>query len=134
MRSVIQQSVVLPAPADELFAMYLAPEIHAAITGGPAEVSAAPGSPFAAWGGSLSGTMLAVVAPRLIVQSWRSENFSDEDEDSTLILTFTPAGAAGRIDLVHLDVPPQDFQGVTEGWPLYYWEPWRAYLESRAKG
>ena len=42
--------------------------------------------------------------------------FNDNDPDSTLILTFTPVGAEGRIDLVHLDVPIHDHQGVTEGW------------------
>lgn len=130
MRSVIRQSVVLPAPAEALFAMYLNPETHAAITGAPAEISAEPGTPFSAWDGGLSGTTLAVVAPRLIVQSWRSDNFAEDDPDSTLILTFTDEGAQGRIDLVHLDVPEQDFAGVEEGWTLYYWEPWRELLET----
>ncbi len=33
MRNVIRQSVVLPAPADRLFQMYLDPQTHGAITG-----------------------------------------------------------------------------------------------------
>jgi hypothetical protein len=72
--------------------------------------------------------MLTVVEPTLIVQSWRSTHFSDDDPDSTLILTFTPLGETGRIDLVHLDVPDQDYQGVIDGWEAYYWTPWRRYL------
>lgn len=131
MRSVITQSVVLAAPADELFNTYLDPDRHADLTGGPVTISAAPGSPFSAFGGSLSGSTLAVIAPLMIVQSWRSENFDDSDPDSTLILTFTPEGKHGRIDLVHLDVPPQDYDGVDEGWELYYWAPWRERLASR---
>ena len=131
MRSVIKQSVVLPAPADDLFKTYLDPASHADITGGPVFVSSKPGSVFSAFGGALSGTTVAVVAPRLIVQSWRSENFDDNDPDSTLILTFSPEGAHGRIDLVQIDVPPQDYDGVDEGWELYYWEPWRALLGAR---
>ena len=62
------------------------------------------------------------------MQSWRSTNFGSDDPDSTLILAFVPEGSNGRIDLVHLDVPPVDFQGVTEGWEKYYWTPWRRYL------
>lgn len=132
MRSIIQQSVVLPAPARSLYAMYLDPVVHAEITGAPVMIGAAAGVPFRAFEGSLSGSMLTVVEPALIVQSWRSVNFTEDDPDSTLILSFTPLatpdGEAGRIDLVHLDVPGQDYQGVTDGWETYYWTPWRRYL------
>jgi activator of HSP90 ATPase len=128
MRTIIQQSVILPAPAQSLYGMYLDPAIHAAITGAPVVIDTLAGSPFRAFEGNLSGTMLTIVEPVLIVQSWRSTHFNDEDPDSTLILTFTPLGEEGRIDLVHLDVPGQDYQGVVEGWEAYYWAPWRRYL------
>lgn len=131
MRSVIQQSVVLPAAAAALLEMYLDPAAHAAFTGWPVEIGPEPGAAFRAFGGQLSGTILAVVRPRLVVQSWRSTKFRAEDGDSTLILQFTPEGAgdeSGRVDLVHLDVPEHDYQDVIEGWQKYYWAPWRAHL------
>ena len=136
MRSVIHQSIVLPAAADALFTMYLDPAAHAAFTGWPVEIGPEPGAAFRAFGGQLSGMILAVVRPRLVVQSWRSTKFRDEDRDSTLILQFTPDGEdvanrSGRIDLVHLDVPEHDYLGVTEGWQKYYWTPWKTYLERR---
>jgi activator of HSP90 ATPase len=127
-RSVIKQSVVLSASAESLFATYMDPLRHAAITGGKAVISARPGSKFLAFDGTLWGTTLAVVAPRLIVQSWRSKKFHASDSDSTLILAFVPHGEEGRIDLVHLDVPRHDYDGVNEGWELYYWTPWKAHL------
>src|SRR5690349_25118487 len=114
MRSVIQQSVVLPAPAERLFEMYLDPSTHAAFTGFPVAIGSEPGSPFHAFNKQISGLILAVVRPRLIVQSWRSVKFDEADPDSALILAFTSDGAdvgKGRIDLVHLDVPGHDFDG-----------------------
>ncbi|MBZ5617230.1 MAG: SRPBCC domain-containing protein [Acidobacteriia bacterium] len=132
MRSLITQSVVLPAPAERLYATYLDPALHAAVTGALVTVSAEPGAPFRAFDGQISGTMLSAIAPRLIVQSWRSTNFRDADPDSTLILAFVPEGKNGRIDLIHIDVPEQDYQGVTEGWEKYYWAPWRRYLAQGA--
>lgn len=128
MRSIIQQSIVLPAPAPALFEMYLDPVRHAEITGGPVAIGSEPGALFEAFDGSLSGSILSVAAPTLIVQAWRSTNFYDEDADSILILSFVPLGEEGRIDLVHLDVPEQDYQGVIDGWEEYYWTPWRLYL------
>ena len=127
-RRVIKQTVSLPARAESLYTMYMDAALHAEITGGAAVVSASPGSAFSAFDGTLRGTTRAVVPPRLIVQAWRSKKFHDTDPDSTLILAFSADGDDGRIDLVHLDVPDHDYHGVNDGWEIYYWTPWRAYL------
>jgi uncharacterized protein YndB with AHSA1/START domain len=79
----------------------------------------------------LTGAILHVAPPHLIVQSWRSVKFHAEDPDSTLVLAFTPEDNQGRIDLVHLDVPEHDYEGVIAGWKKHYWEPWRDYLKSQ---
>src|ERR1019366_2026510 len=131
MRSLIKQSVVLPESAESLYATYVDPKLHSAMTGAPAEVGAEAGSRFSAFGGQLSGSMITVIAPRLIVQSWRSVNFKDSDPDSTLILTFVPEFNQGRIDLIHIDVPEQDYEGVSRGWDQYYWTPWKNYLAQK---
>jgi len=131
MRRLITQSVVLPAPAEELYATYLDPALHSAITGAPVTVDAGPGSRFQAFGGQISGATISVLVPRLIVQSWRSTNFGEDDPDSTLILSFVPEGRNGRIDLIHVDVPKQDYEGVRDGWEKYYWTPWKRYLAQK---
>ena len=134
MRTSIYKTVVLPAPASTLFDMYMDPEIHGAFTGALAKVSDEPGSPFEAFGGLLSGTMLQTVKPRLIVQSWRSVNFGEDDPDSTLIINFTPLeDDEGQIDLVHLDVPEGDYQGVSGGWESRYFTPWLEYLQNQSQ-
>ena len=131
MKRVITQSVVLPGPPENLYATYLDPVLHAAVTGAPVIVGAEPGAPFSAFHGRISGTTLSVVKPRLIVQSWCSVNFHHDDPDSTLILAFVSEGKDSRIDLIHIDVPEQDYQGVSEGWGKYYWEPWKRYLAQK---
>jgi activator of HSP90 ATPase len=130
MRNVIRHSVVLPASAEKLFEMYINPLTHQAITGASVDIGDKRGSKFKAFDGDLTGTTLEVIKPRLIIQSWRSVNFMAEDPDSTLILSFTSEGDEGRIDLVHLDVPEQDYDSVDQGWEKYYWTPWRTYLAS----
>ena len=131
MRRLITQSIVLPALAEELYATYLDPALHAAFTGSAVTVGSESGAPFRAFEGQISGTTLSVIAPRLIVQSWRSTNFLASDPDSTLILAFVPEGDHGRIELIHVDVPEQDYQGVSEGWEKYYWVPWKQYLAQK---
>jgi len=48
--------------------------------------------------------------------------------DAVLPLSFWPEGDAARIELVHINVPDEDFAGVSQGWEKYYWTPWRAHL------
>lgn len=132
MRSVIAQTIVLPAPAEALFEMYLDADEHEAITGAPVTIGRTIGAEFRAFEGALSGTILAVVTPILVVQSWRSTEFKPTDPDSTLILSFKPEKDSGLINLVHIDVPEHDYQGVVEGWENYYWTPWREYLARKA--
>src|ERR1700685_2930011 len=124
MAKLVKQSVTLPASAKALYAMYLDPKTHAAITGGKVTISAKPGSKFKAFGGALNGITLQTVPGRLVVQAWRSTPFKKSDIDSTLVMHLVPLGAnKARIDLMHVNVPAQDFKGVTEGWKKYYWQP-----------
>ena len=75
MPKTILQSVTLPAPAADLYRMYLDPRRHAAITGAPVRIGARPGTPFRAFNGALSGTILFTRPGRMIVQTWRSTGF-----------------------------------------------------------
>ncbi len=134
MPKIVKQSRTLPASAQRLYDMYLSPRGHKEITGMKATIGKAPGSPFSAFNGALSGKILYTVPRRLIVQSWRSTAFGKRDIDSTLVLTFTPKGRSStRVDLVHVNVADRDYQGVSEGWPKYYWKPWRKALRRPTK-
>ncbi len=124
----VQQSVVLPASARQLYEMYLDPDVHGAFAGSQVTISAEPGSEFRAFDGVLTGHMIATVPGRLIVQAWRSALFYDDDPDSTLVLTFTDEADQARIYLVHVNVPNHDYDDVQAGWHKYYWDPWRQYL------
>jgi activator of HSP90 ATPase len=128
MARTIFQAVLLSAPPGELYAQYLNPRTHRVITGAPAKIGARRGAAFSAFGGTLTGRIMQLVPKRLIVQSWRASHWSREDLDSTLILSFHAQGRGGRIELVHANVPEHDFAGVSEGWHIYYWIPWRSYL------
>ena len=100
--------------------MFVSAELHGAFTGSPVTIGEKPGSQFSAFDGALSGTILETVAPRLVVQSWRSVSFKESDPDSTLILQFSDHEQGGLVDLIHLDVPDHDVEGVTKGWDNYY--------------
>jgi hypothetical protein len=37
----------------------------------------------------------------------------------------------GDLLLTQVNVPDNDFAGVSHGWENFYWTPWRTYLEGR---
>lgn len=129
MTKPIVQGVKFKAPPQELFALFTDSKKHSAATGVKASVSSKAGAKWTAFDGMLSGKNLAVVPGRMIVQAWRASHWKESDFDSVLILNFSPAPGGGKIDLVHVGVPQHDHKGVTNGWPKYYWKPWKAYLK-----
>ncbi len=126
-KNVILAASLVTAP-DKLFDMYLDARSHSKITGAPAVVEPRVGAAFYAFGEMLSGTILHVDPKRLIVQTWRSKNWLADAINSVLVLTFLPQQNGARIELVQVNVPEDDFAGVSQGWENYYWAPWRAYL------
>jgi activator of HSP90 ATPase len=129
MTKPIVQSVTFKASPEELFAIFTDSKKHSAATGAKASVSAKAGAKWSAFDGMISGKNLVVVPGAMIVQAWRASHWKDSDLDSILVVNFSSAPGGGKIDLVHVGVPQHDHQGVTKGWPSYYWVPWKAYLK-----
>lgn len=109
MNRIIILAASFPAPPERLYEMYLDPWAHAEITGQSVTIAATPGAPFSAFGRILTGSMLHVEPKRLIVQRWRSGNWPASASYSVLVLSFVPNAAGGRIELVHVGVPEEEF-------------------------
>jgi activator of HSP90 ATPase len=100
----------------------------AEFTGLPVTIEPRAGGVFRAFDGMLSGTILHVEPKSLIVQTWRSVNWPLTAMNSVLTLSFWSEKDGARIELVHVNVPEEDFAGVSRGWEKYYWTPWHHYL------
>jgi activator of HSP90 ATPase len=127
MTPVIQQTVRFRTTPHALFEMYLDSKKHSKSTGMPARISRKVGGRFRAFKGALEGKNLLIVPGGQIVQLWRATHWKKEDW-SILILTFSKVAGGAQIDLVHVGVPAYDQKGVREGWPKYYWRPWKKFL------
>jgi activator of HSP90 ATPase len=130
MTPAIQQSVRFRTSPQILFSMYLDSRKHTESTGAPAKISKKAGGRFTAFSGKLEGKTLLVAPGKRIVQLWRATHWKKGDW-SVLILDFSRVAGGAQVDLVHAGVPAYDHKGVREGWPKYYWRPWKKYLGSR---
>jgi hypothetical protein len=52
---------------------------------------------------------------------------------SVLIMTFEKAPGGTVVEIVHVGVPQDDQKGARNGWPKYYWKPWKKYLARQKK-
>lgn len=131
MPKTIQQKVVFKnCKAGSLYTMFLDSKHHTMLTGNsPAKISAREGARFTAHGGYCSGKNLQLLKDKLIVQSWRSADWSKDEPDSTLVLLFDQDGKDAVINMVHANVPDVHLKSIADGWKAYYWKPWQAYLK-----
>jgi len=127
MTPVIQQSVRFRALPRVLFEMYVDSRKHSLSTGMPARISRKAGGRFSAFGGQIQGKNLLVAPDKRVVQLWRAAPWK-KDDWSVLILNFSPVAGGAQIDLVQVGVPHYDQKGVRQGWPKYYWRPWKRFL------
>jgi len=133
MAKTIQQSVVFPARASKLFALYADGKLHGAATGQKAAIGKAAGGRFSAFNGMITGKLLHIARNRIWVQTWRGKHWKSSDRDSVLTLVFDDTPKGGRVVLVHANVPDHDAKGVNTGWRSFYWEPWSKFLQMGGK-
>jgi uncharacterized protein YndB with AHSA1/START domain len=120
-------SDILPAGAEEVYAAWMDSEGHSAMTGSPARVTANVGEDFEAWDGYIHGTNLEIDPPRRILQSWRTSEFEDSDEDSLLEVVFEPSSVGTKVTIRHSKLPEHGMQ-YQQGWRDSYFTPMKQFF------
>ncbi len=123
-------STLLPATPVEVYDTWMSSEGHSAMTGSPASISSDIGGEFDAWDGYIHGKNINLERGMLIVQSWRTSEFSDSEKDSLLEISLKPVGAQTELTLRHSELPPHGMQ-YKDGWVESYFEPMKEYFSAR---
>ena len=119
--------VTFPVSPDQLYSAWLDSHLHSDMTLGEAHCSDRVGESFTAWDGYITGKNLRLEPNQLIIQSWRTMDFLEEDPDSRLELRFEPAGEGCLLTLIHSDISDgqRDYE---QGWEDHYFTPMKAYF------
>jgi activator of HSP90 ATPase len=123
-------SDVLAAKPMAVYDAWMSADGHAAMTGAGAEVDPRVGGEFSAWDGYISGRTLVLEPGRRIVQSWRSSEFDDGDDDSQIEVLLEEVPEGTRIALRHSNIPDGQ-SGYEQGWRDNYFDPMREYFAAR---
>ncbi len=124
-------STLLPATPDEVYHAWMSSDGHSAMTGSPASISSEVGAEFDAWDGYIHGKNLELQPGALIVQSWRTSEFSDQEKDSRLEIKLKPLGDQTELTLHHSGLPPHGMQ-YKDGWVESYFEPMKQYFFTKS--
>ena len=120
-------SAIIPAPKERVYNAWLDGDEHGKMTGAPASCNAKLGGSFTAHGDYISGKNEELVPYQKIVQSWRTTEFSDDEEDSVLEVIFEDKNNQTLITLIHSNLPPHGTQ-YEQGWKDFYFKPMIAYF------
>jgi activator of HSP90 ATPase len=130
-KTIVQKVVFKNATVKDLYNLYMNAKKHSVITGAPAKIPAKEGSTFSVYNDYITGKNLRLVKDKLIVQTWRAQDWSTDDYDSTFIITLEQEGKNAVLYAIHANVPEKHAKGIEKGWHEFYWEPWKKYLAGK---
>lgn len=130
-KTIIQSVLFKNCTCNVLFNLYMDSKLHSKVIDGPVNIKKREGTIFSAYGDYITGKNLQLIPDKLIVQSWRASDWDIKETISTLILLFEQKEKNAVVYMTHANVPDAQYQSIKEGWNLYYWKPWKAYLSGK---
>ncbi|NND93480.1 MAG: hypothetical protein HKN45_01365 [Flavobacteriales bacterium] len=118
---------LISAPAKAIYSAYLNSKGHSAMTGGEAHISDTLGDRFTAWDGYIEGKNLILEPSNRIVQSWRTSQFKEDENDSTVEILLVEKDGKTELTLIHSGLSDNG-EHYKEGWENHYFQPMRAYF------
>ncbi len=129
MKESIELKEIFKASASEIYTAWLDSDLHSKMTGGQAECSNKIGGTFTAWDGYIEGKNLDLSENKEIIQSWRTSEFDENDEDSKLIIRLKEVNGGTELTLIHSNIPVGQTQ-YKQGWIEHYFTPMKSYFEN----
>lgn len=114
-----------------LYDLYMNAKKHSMIAGSPVKITAKEGTGFSAHGGYIIGNNLKLIKDKLIVQTWRAQNWDKSDADSIFMILLEPKGKDVTMHAVHANVPDAHAESIDKGWYGHYWNPWKQFLAGK---
>ena len=107
----------LPADPEEVYAALTNPATIQLWSGEPAVMSTEPGSNFALWDESITGTNLEFEPGKKIVQQW---DFEDQEAPSIVTIKLHPDKEGTSVELRHTNIPDDVYENIVDGWNENY--------------
>ena len=81
---------------------------------------------FSLWEGDITGKNLEIIDNKKIVQEWY---FSGKTEKSIVTINLFENKKGTQVELIHKNIPDEDYENITEGWNEYYFGAIKSFFE-----
>jgi activator of HSP90 ATPase len=124
----LELETVLPVSAEDAYDAWLNSKEHSSFTGSKAVIKPKEGSEFRVWDNYITGQIKELEKGRRILQTWRTDEFPENAEDSVLEVMFDNTKKGCRLLLNHWNIPEGQGERYKEGWEEYYFKPMKEYF------
>jgi activator of HSP90 ATPase len=118
-----ERTATIPAPPSAIYAAWIDPEGHTAMTGSPATGDSEVGGSFTAWNGFIWGTWVALEPGKRLVMDWTTKAFPEGSEPSRVEVLLTAVDGGTQVKVVHTNIPNGQGAAYHHGWLEKYFEP-----------
>ncbi|WP_456440582.1 SRPBCC domain-containing protein [Psychroserpens sp.] len=118
----------IKATAKQIYKSWLSTQRHTKMIGSPSFVSDKVGEAFTAGEGYITGSNIELEPYNRIVQSWRTNDFEENEADSQIEIVLSENDKKTTLTLKHTNVPESGEQ-YKKGWEEHYFEPMQNYFE-----
>ncbi|MFY0654420.1 MAG: SRPBCC domain-containing protein [Cyclobacteriaceae bacterium] len=122
-------TTIIDASAEQIYKAWLSSDEHTAMTGGEAVASDKIGETFTAWDGYIEGRNIELEPYKRIVQSWRTSQFEDDEDDSQIEILLKEKDGKTELTLNHTNVP-ESGEHYIKGWDDHYFQPMKEYFSA----
>ncbi len=117
----------IDATAKQIYKAWLSSDGHTNMTGGTATISDIIGDNFTAWDGYIEGQNIELEPFNRILQSWRTSQFEEGEEDSQIEILLNEINGQTELTLIHTNVP-ESGEHYIKGWDNHYFQPMKNYF------
>jgi activator of HSP90 ATPase len=128
-RTSLHQEIEFKATPQRLYAAFLDSTQFASFTGLPAEIDPRAGGAFNMFGGLIAGRNVELLPNQRLVQAWRPTHW-EPGVYSIVRFELKPQDPGSLLVFDHIGFPAEEYEHLSEGWPLRYWEPLKKFLAS----
>jgi activator of HSP90 ATPase len=130
MKDAFELMQKFPVNASTVYDAWLDSEEHTKMTGGEASCSNKEGEEFSAWDGYITGKNIQLNPYKKIIQTWRTSDFKNNDEDSELIIEFHGTSEGCELLMIHKNIP-EGQPDYKQGWIDHYLNPMKIYFDQK---
>jgi activator of HSP90 ATPase len=124
----ILQNYRINAPIEKVWGALVNPRDIDNWGGGPVKMDDKEGTKFSLWGGDIYGTNIEVEKFKKLVQEWYGGKWEEPS-----IVTFKLEKDKGEttLELLHENVPDNEYEDIDKGWKEYYLGSLKEYVEDK---